>query len=464
MKTKKLLSGIALGAVALTASAVSLFAPFKNLGANKVDAVAATNPNKLIIYNVEDYMALGQEDEYADMVALFEAANPGITVEYSTWDTNETMYNAIKNGGKFDLVIPSDYMVGKMVQENLAHPITWSELTNAGTAKSNLNPKVLEYMEAYDENNAHSVPYMYGTMGIMYNPTLDENLKADIEEQGWAVLWNEKYKGKITMKDAPRDSVAIAMLYANRGALLNAAKLDDSDQTNDYDAEYQALLSKVLNAEDAFSLDIARAVLMDQIEVTAPDYETDAGKNDLITGAGKKYMGLYWSCDAGIAMADNSDLEYYVPTEGSNVWIDNFVIPDCPNYNENIDAAHKFINFMLDVDNAAANMDYVGCESAVTAAVDLMKTEDWWGDVEDYDSEEQMQMYLDTVFTPSEVLEYCAPMKTFDADKTAEVSDLWESVKRAAANNLLWLWIVLGVVGAAGIGTGAYFLFIRKRR
>jgi spermidine/putrescine transport system substrate-binding protein len=399
----------------------------------------------LKIYNWEDYI-----DE--DLIAEFEefyreqTDDKKFKVKYETFTDNEELLTKLETQKRdYDLVFPSDYMVEKLIKKDLITTIDTTKIENYNT--TNLDSAILTKAAAYakitdDDTGSeklYAVPYIYGTLGIMYD---EDEMTADdiiaLQNAGWSALWGGEnggllqYKGKITMKKSARDTIGIAMLYANRS-----------------DPNFSGNISDILNMQGNYTLDMARTVLEAQITKMKPTYENDEGKSIFANPDDHSLaFGLYWSCDAGLAMADNPKLKYFVPTEGTNFWVDNFALPK---YGKNTDAAYAFINFMLDHDNAIKNMEYVGSASAIALS-----------------SQEKADLEDGTIF-PS--LSNGAVMRDFASDEIeSNVNALMIEIMGKSAslddggNSLLWLWLTLAGIGAIALGFGAYFLLTHHRR
>lgn len=277
----------------------------------------------LNIYNVGDYI-----DE--DLIPKFEKET-GIKVVYEKYDTNEIMYQKIKSGGsKYDLVFPSDYMIEKMIKEDLLQKIDYSNIPNY----KNIDEKFKN--ASYDPKDEYSVPYFWGTFGIMYNKTM---VSDPIES--WDILWNEKYKQQILMLDSVRDTMGIALM-----------KLGYS-QNSINEAELQK----------------AKEELIKQRPLVLA-YGNDDIKDRLL--GGEAAMGIVYSGDAITLMEEDKNLAYAIPKTGTNKWIDAM----CISYNaENKKEAEKFINFMLDAQNAKQNIDYINYSTPNKAAFELLDEE-----------------------------------------------------------------------------------------
>ena len=263
----------------------------------------------LNVYNVGDYI-----DE--SLISKFEEET-GIKVLYETYDTNETMYQKVKSGStNYDLVFPSDYMVEKMINEGLVQKIDFENIPNMKYIdKSFLNP-------IYDETNEYSVPYMWGTFGILYNKKM---VKEPVDS--WDILWDEKYKNKIFMFDTYRDTLGVAL-----------KKLGYS-----------------LNSENQKEIEEAKELLLEQRKLVDPIYGVDNGTT--MIPAGESDINMIWSGEGLNLQDENPNLVYVVPKEGANFWIDSLCIPSNA---KNVSGAEKFINFVSDKESALRIADEIG--------------------------------------------------------------------------------------------------------
>jgi len=263
---------------------------------------------KLHVYNWGDYI-----DE--SVIKEFEKEY-GVDVIYETFATNEEMYVKIKAGtANYDVAIPSDYMIQKMINEGLLHKINLDNVPNFALIEDRFKNL------PYDPNNEYSVPYMWGTVGIIYNKTM-----VDEQVDSWDILWDEKYKKKILMLDSQRESIGVAL-----------KKLGYS-----------------LNSRNEKELEEAKQLLIQQIPLVLA-YVVDEVKDKMI--GNEAALAVVWSGDAVYMKRENPDLEYVIPKEGSNIWYDAMVIPKT---SQNKELAEKFIDFMCRTEIAYRNADYIG--------------------------------------------------------------------------------------------------------
>ncbi len=273
--------------------------------------------------------------EYIDreVIDLFEEET-GIKVIYNEFELNEDMYPIIKTGAvNYDVVCPSDYMIEKMIKEDLLAEINYDNIPNL----SNIDETYLKTAESFDPGNKFSVPYCWGTVGILYNKTM-------VEEpiDSWGVLFDEKYKNEILMIDSVRDAFMVALTYLSY----------DPNTTN----------------ED--ELNAARDLLKEQYPLVQA-YVVDQVRDKMI--GEEAAIGVIYSGEAIYTKRENENLEYVVPKEGSNVWIDGWVIPKNSQNKENAEA---WINFMCRPDIALKNFEYITYSTPNQAARDLIEDED----------------------------------------------------------------------------------------
>lgn len=308
-----------LGALALS-SLISI-GLFSGCGSSNNTADNGT----VYFYNCGDYI-----DE--DLLAKF-TKETGIKVDYSTYDTNEIMYQKLKSTpGSYDLVIPSDYMIEKMIKEDMVEKLDFNNIPN------------YEYIDdryknlSYDPNNEYSVPYMWGTIGIIYDPQVVTE-----PVTSWDILWNTKYSGKqVIMFDSMRDTIAIGL--DKLGYSINSTNPDEiAAATNE---------------------------LVKQKQTMDPLYYVDEVKDKMING--EAALATVWSGDAAYIMSENPDLKYVIPEEGSNKWFDAMVIPKGSKNKEN---AEKLINFLTDPENSKQNVDYIGYSTPNKATYEMLDDE-----------------------------------------------------------------------------------------
>ena len=285
-------------------------------------------PNgKVYVYNWGEYI----DPETLDM---FEKET-GIQVIYDEFDTNETMYPKIEAGASnYDVVCPSDYMIQKMIDNDLLQELNWDNIPNA---KANIGAQYYEQSEAFDPGNRYAVPYCWGTVGILYNKTMVDELVTS-----WSILWDEKYADSILMQDSVRDLFMVGLKS----------------------------LGYSMNSTDEKELNEAKDLLIQQKPLVQA-YVIDQVRDKMI--GNEAALGVIYSGEAIFTQRENPDLEYVIPKEGTNVWIDGWVIPKNA---ANVENAEKFIDFMCRGDIALLNFDYITYSTPNTAAQALIEDDD----------------------------------------------------------------------------------------
>lgn len=285
-------------------------------------------PNgKVYVYNWGEYI-----DEQT--LELFEEET-GIEVIYDEFDTNEAMYPKVEAGASdYDVICPSDYMVQKMIDNDLLAELNWDNLPNA---KANIGEQYYEQATAFDPGNKYCVPYCWGTVGILYNTTM-----VDEPVTSWSILWDEKYADSILMQESVRDLFMVAL--KELGYSMNS--------TNE--AELQEAKELLIEQKP-----LVQAYVIDQVR-------------DKMIGE-EAALGVIYSGEAIYTQRENPDLAYVIPEEGTNVWIDGWVIPKNAPNKEN---AEKFIDFMCRGDIALMNFEYITYSTPNIAAQALIEDED----------------------------------------------------------------------------------------
>ena len=286
----------------------------------------------LNVYNWGQYIADGS-DESMDIIRAFEERYPHIKVNYSTYDTNESMYSKLSNGGiTVDVIIPSDYMIARLIHEDMLLPLNFDNIPNY----QYIDETFLD--TAYDPENVYSVPYTWGSVGIIYNTKFVD--EADVT--GWELLWNGKYQDKILMFGNSRDAFGIAQY-----------RLGYDVNTTDV-AELQAC-AEILKEQKP----VLQQYVMDEIFAIMQNEEA--------------WIAPCYAGDAMTMMDENEDLAFYRPAhQGFNVFIDAMCIPTCAKEKE---AAELFINFLCDPEIAGANMDWICYSTPISEAKNFMDPE-----------------------------------------------------------------------------------------
>ncbi|MBO5343380.1 MAG: spermidine/putrescine ABC transporter substrate-binding protein [Ruminococcus sp.] len=284
------------------------------------------------VYNWGDYISAGADEGTIDVNSEFEKLT-GIKVNYTNFATNEELYAKLKGGAaSYDVIIPSDYMISKMIKEDMIQPLDFDNIPNFEYIMENFRN------QDYDPDNAYSVPYTWGTVGIMYDTTMIDIPKEDID---WDLLWNEDYADQILMFDNPRDAFAIA----------------------------EIMLGYSLNTEDEEEMRAASAKLLSQKKIVQA-YVMDEVFDKM--GAGDALIAPYYAGDALTIMEDNDALDFVVPKSGTNLFVDAMCIPKSAKQKE---AAEMYINFLCEPDIAFANIDYICYSTPHQAAFNMLDEE-----------------------------------------------------------------------------------------
>jgi len=417
----------------------------------------------LKIANCEDYI-----DE--ELLDAFTLEYPNIEVSYSTYATNEILYNELViNPSSYDLVVPSEYMIEKLAVEGRIKKLDPTKITGYTENVSPYIQGVLENIKFNDTTGTPSnlseylVGYMWGTMGWVFNTEI-----ATINDvKSWKGPFNNPNLNKrATLKDSVRDSylVGLAMAYEEELTAIVTSGVDVTKRINE-----------VLNNTSIEAIEKVGDTLS-AVKPKLYGFEVDSGKNDIITGKIDAYVA--WSGDAAYAIdvalgdVENDDgsfventkrLDYYIPDEGSNIWFDGMVIPSA---STNDDACYKFMEFISRPENVAQNMNYIGYTSMVASDViyeDIVL--DWFDESEDLDAGEGIEVDLSYFFTGEESGDYtvivseecygrlmaqyptfetvkrCAVMSYFDGQELLALNEMWESVKGETFP--LWLIILI---------------------
>lgn len=284
------------------------------------------------VYNWGEYICTGADEGTLNVNAEFTKLT-GIKVNYTNFATNEELYAKLKGGGtSYDIVIPSDYMISKMIKEGMIQKLDFSNIPNAGYIMPNFRNL------AYDPDNAYSVPYTWGTVGIIYDQTM---IDMDEEDIDWDILWDETYLDQILMFDNPRDAFMIAQIM--QGYSINT---EDPEQLRD--------CADKLKEQKR----VVQAYVMDEIFDKM--------------GAGDALIAPYYAGDALTIMGENEDLNFVVPKSGTNLFVDAMCIPTSAKQKE---AAEMYINFMCEPDIAFANIDYICYSTPHSAAFEMLDEE-----------------------------------------------------------------------------------------
>lgn len=316
--------------------------------------------------------------EYIDeeVVAAFEEET-GASVVMENFDSNEQMYIKVANGESYDLLIPSDYMIQRLISEGYLQKLDQEQLT----CFDSMNAFIQDW--AYDPGNEYSVPYFWGTVGIVYDKTKVDI--SDLEKEGYGIFLNEKYKDDVYLYDSERDSFMMAL--KNLGYSMNTASEEELN------AAYEWLVQCVQTMET----EIVTDEIIDNM------------------AQARKALGLVYSGDATYIMSENEDIGFYLPEEGTNLWADAMVIPENA---VNVDLAYEFMNFISEYDAAYANSSYVGYTSPNEEVMNDLYSGEFEG----------INAYIPRTDNENdEIFEYNESTRKI-------ISNLWSKVKIAASN------------------------------
>ena len=339
-----------------------LFVAFAGCGDNEGEA---DSTDSITVFSWEDYIDETLLDEFTK--------ESGIKVNYFTFATNEEMYNElIKDPKACDLICPSEYMIMKMIDEDLIKKYEAPE--SYKTYGSPYIKSVFDSIKCGKDDSPlsdYAIGYMWGTMGYIYN---SEKVSED-DLKNWEGIVNDDFKGKSTIKDSVRDTYIMALAMVYKDELLECkAKMEDGEITAE---EYNAIITEIFNRTDDESIEKVKNAL-NKVKPYLYAFEVDSGKSDILTG--KIDINFAWSGDAVYALdlGDEAgvELSYVVPEEGSNVWFDGWVMPK---ESENTDAARAFLDFISRPESAVRNMDFVGYTSCVAGEDVFDNAKDWYG-------------------------------------------------------------------------------------
>ena len=320
---------------------------------------------QVIVYNWGEYID-------PEVITMFEEET-GIHVIYEEFETNEIMYPKVQSGAiAYDVVCPSDYMIQKMLDNDLLAEINYDNIPNV----KNIGQAYMDKSREFDPENKYSVPYCWGTVGILYNKTM-----VDEPIDSWSVLWDDKYRDNILMQDSVRDAFGVTLKYL--GYSLNSTDLD----------ELTAAMNLLIEQKP-----LVQAYVVDQVR-------------DKMIG-NEAAIGVIYSGEAIYTQKENPDLEYIIPKEGSNIWIDSWVIPKNAENKENAEA---FINFLCRPEIALMNFDFITYSTPNTEARKLIEDE---------------EIRNSTIAFPEDSeLEHCETFHYLGDEADAVYMELWNKVK-----------------------------------
>ena len=316
---KKVFSVFAVSAIIVSSLSLAGCSSSSNIDETKLTGKydKSLSGTTLNVYNWGEYISDGAEGSI-NVEREFERLT-GINVSYTTYDSNESMYSILKSGSvSYDIIIPSDYMIQRLASENMLKKIDASKLANYG----NIDPRYKGMY--YDENNEYSVPYNVGMVGLVYNSTMVEGTP-----DSWGILFDEKYSGKLLTFNNPRDAFGIAQMYLGKD--VNSTDKKDWDEAAELLSKQKKLLKKFV-MDDVFSL----------------------------MQTGETAVAPYYAGDCVTMLENNSELRFFYPKEGTNIFVDAVCIPSSA---QNVEAAMMFIDFLLEPQIALANAQYINYAS-----------------------------------------------------------------------------------------------------
>ncbi len=290
------------------------------------DAVEKYGSDTLKVYNWGEYIG-------ENVISNFEKEY-GVKVIYEVFDSNEMMYTKLQAGDSYDVLVPSDYMIERLIKEGMLQELDLSLIPNIENLASGVKNL------PYDPDNTYSVPYFWGSVGIVYNQNHVD--LADLEAEGYNILKDSKYAGQIYMYDSERDSFMVAF----------------------------KALGYSMNTQNEDEIQAAYEWLLEQRKTMAPAYVADEVIDGMING--NKDMAVVYSGDAATILAENEDMRFFMPAEGTNLWSDAMVIPSNA---ENPKLAHEFINYILTYDASLDNSETVGYASSNQEVLDELSGE-----------------------------------------------------------------------------------------
>ena len=397
----------------------------------------------LKVYNWADYIDEDLIDEFE--VWYEEQTGEPVEIIYQTFDINETMLSKIELGHEdYDVVCPSDYIIERMLKNDLLLPLE-RDFGNTPDYLDNVAPYIrgmFDEIDGHGKNaNDYSVAYMWGTVGLIYNPKYVD----EAETASWDVLRNPAYKGKVLMKDAFRDIYTSLLIALNREALDSGEK-DMRSLAFDTSEESIKLVEDYLNS----------------FKESVAGWEADFGKEQMTKELA--WMNLSWSGDAQWAIDEAAeigmDLRYNIPEEGSSIWFDGWVIPK---YAKNVKAARYFINFMCMPENAIRNMDMTGYVSAI-GGDEILES---MSDPESYEPLDASYFFgpqadsicvNPTMYPDRSTIERCGMMHDTD---TEALLKMWSRVKGDSAS--AWTYTLICLV-LGGLVAAVVIKYVRKAR
>ena len=504
---KKIKTGMTLAAAVALAVGMN---PFGSLYDSRVcaeDGTTAAKEVTLRVCNWEEYIDLGDWDEEetidlksGDIIGensmvedfeqwYYETYGVKVKVEYSTFGTNEDLYNMLTLGDVYDIVCPSEYMIMKLMAEDKLVPLSehfFDTSDENNYYSKGVSPYIRNIFEKNEINgeawSKYAAGYMWGLTGIVYNP---EEVSEE-DASSWKILDNPDYKRQVTIKDNVRDSY-----FAAVGALKSDLLTSESFRN---DPDYKQKLVDEMNDTSPETIQAVQDYLQD-VKNNAYSFETDSGKADMITG--KVLANYQWSGDAVYTMdqaeEDGVFLDYAVPEESTNIYFDGWVMLKSGikgDLNKK-HAAQSFINFLSIPENAVRNMDYIGYTSVISGGdSDVVYEYVKWnyeaedeedtieyplgyffsGDSDDEDfiltvSKEQAVRQLSAQYPTEKLMKRSAVMQYFDKEENSKINQMWINVRcYNIANTPVWVWVLTAILIILGVALLIYRHFSRNAR
>ena len=376
----------------------------------------------LYVYNWGEYISDGSEGTLAvnDMFEewYFETYGERVEVNYSTFSSNESLYAKISSGAvNYDVIVPSDYMIERLIDEGLLAPLDYSNIPEIGNILPGFQNADYDPDKNGDGYNDYSVPYLYGMVGIIYNTTM-----VDEEDVGsWDLMWNEKYAGNILQFNNSRDAFGSAMYYLGMWDKINS----------DNESEWRAALEALKTQKP-----ILQGYVMDEIY------------NKMENGSAA--IAAYYAGDYLTMYENNEDLEFYYPEEGTNLYVDAMCVPAS---SKNKVVAERYINYMLTKEPAVANAEYTYYASPNSLVVEDDEYIEYMNGIKD-DGYEKMYS-TDDINTSS--------YRNLKGDKLLLLNNLWEELKSDITVSG-GIYAICGVIVAVLIGFCVFFAVRRKKR
>ena len=375
----------------------------------------------LYVYNWGEYISDGSEGTLDSNAAFeewyFETFGERVEVNYSTFSSNEDMYAKLSSGAvTYDVIVPSDYMIERLIGENMLRPLNKDNIPHAENLLPNFYGEDAEY-DYYDKGNVYSIPYFYGMIGVIYNTTMvDEN---DPDIGSWSLLWDEDYVGNILQFNNSRDAFGTAQYYLGL------------DVNSDNEAEWRQALAKLREQKQ-----VVQGYVMDEIY------------NKMENGSAA--IAAYYAGDYLTMYESNEDLEFYYPKEGTNLYVDAMCIPVT---SEHPEIAERYIDFMLQEEAAVANAEYTYYASPNRVVVE---SEDYQATMADIKDDAYEKMYATENINATYYV-------NLTENKLALINQLWEELKSDIQVSAA-IYIICGVIIAVMVGMATFFAIRRKKR